>query len=297
MPHLDTLTEVLPRNVRTQEPTRERVPCPVRIHDQLVRDRRHRIHFSFRIRLVDEDRRFGALGNHHDARTLVGLGIRRDALGDLRDVGRVGFENGFGVLLGFGFVPDDDVGVGEDLLQLGSEELEDEGRGEVEGQGLRVRVRCDEGGRGGSYLVVVRRVLAQLEHRVNAVREEEPLDVKHLGTLHEWGNLRRREMRHLELLGGTQRRHQRPNRQIHRVNDPLHEKRGTDNERRKEKSLPIVAREDHSTGTRFLALLDEVNLIQPFPLVRRPQLLSEIVIADASRVHHRLGREDVLRVE
>ena len=58
----------------------------------------------------------------------------------------------------------------------------------------------------------------------------------------------------------------------------------------------MVAREDHSTSTRLLALLDEVDLVQPFPLVRRPQLLSEIVIADTSRVHHRLGREEVLGV-
>jgi hypothetical protein len=59
----------------------------------------------------------------------------------------------------------------------------------------------------------------------------------------------------------------------------------------------MVARDDHSTSTRFLALLDEVDLVQPFPPVRRPQLLSEIVIADASRVHHRFGREDVLRMK
>lgn len=44
------------------------------------------------------------------------------------------------------------------------------------------------------YLVVRRRVLAQGEHRVDTMREEEPLDVVHLGTLHEWVNLWRREV-------------------------------------------------------------------------------------------------------
>lgn len=56
----------------------------------------------------------------------------------------------------------------------------------------------------------------------------------------------------------------------------------------------MVARDDNSTSTRLLSLLDEVNLIQPFPPIRRPQLLSEIVVADTSRVYHRAGREDVL---
>ena len=57
------------------------------------------------------------------------------------------------------------------------------------------------------YLVVLRCVLAQMEHRCDAVGEEEPFDVKHLGTFHERGDRRRREMRRLEFPGGTQRRH------------------------------------------------------------------------------------------
>ena len=56
----------------------------------------------------------------------------------------------------------------------------------------------------------------------------------------------------------------------------------------------MVASDDHSTSTRFLALLDKVNFIHPFPLVRLPQLLHKVVIAHASCVHHRLGRKDVL---
>ena len=55
------------------------------------------------------------------------------------------------------------------------------------------------------------------------MREEEPLDVKYLGTLYERGNLGRREMRRVEFLGGTQRRHQRPSRPLPPVNEPLHE--------------------------------------------------------------------------
>lgn len=219
VPHLDTLIEALPSDIRTQESTRERIPRAVRIHDRLTRDRRHPKHPSRpRVRPVDENGRFGSLRDHDDARTLgVSLVVRRDALGDLRNIGRVGFEDGFGVFLGFGFVPDDDVGVGEDLLELGIEELEDEGSGEVKEKSLCMCVRACRRKGGGEpvtrrreqgacerwndkrsdemedhpYLVVLRRVFAQLEHRTDAMREEEPFDVKHLGSLHERGNRRR----------------------------------------------------------------------------------------------------------
>ena len=113
--HLDRLIEALPSNVRTRKRTRKRVPGPIRIHDQLARDRRYRVHLG-RIRPVDDDGRFGAPSDHHDARTCVDLVVRRDTLGNLRHVGRVGFEDGSGVRLSFRFVPDEDVGVGEDLL-------------------------------------------------------------------------------------------------------------------------------------------------------------------------------------
>lgn len=147
VPHLDRLIEVLPSNVRAQEPTRKGIPSPVRIHDQLAQDRRHPVLLDRPSRPVDENGRLRALGDHDHARAGgVRLAISRDLFRDVGNVGRVGFEDGFGVCLGFGFVPDDDVGVGEDLFQLGVEELEDEGCGEVEDKGLYACVRvlqCD----------------------------------------------------------------------------------------------------------------------------------------------------------
>lgn len=138
MPDLDSLVKALPSNVRTQEPARERIPRTVRIHNQFVRDRRHRVHLCvLGILAVDDDGRLGSLRDHDDARPRVGLGVRRDALGDHRHVGRVGFEDGLGVLLRFRFVPDDDVGVAEGLRQLLGEEFGNERRGEVEDEGLR----------------------------------------------------------------------------------------------------------------------------------------------------------------
>ena len=232
VPGLDARIEALPSNVRTQEPTCERVPRPVRIHDQLVRDRRHPKHPGFaRCLPIDDDSRLGALCDHHDARTRgVGFAVPRDALGDLGDIRRVGFEHGLGVFLSFRFVPDDDVCVGKDLLQLGSEEFGDERCGEVEDERLRVYVFGIEEEMGGcTYLVVGGRVFAQREHRIDAMREEESLDVKHLGTLHERGNRRRREMRHVEFLSRAQRRHQRSNATqkgiTSRVNDKMNARR------------------------------------------------------------------------
>ena len=58
----------------------------------------------------------------------------------------------------------------------------------------------------------------------------------------------------------------------------------------------MVARDDHSASTRLLGLVDEIDLIQAFPLVRRAQLLGEIVVAHTARVHHRVRREDVLNM-
>ena len=128
--------------------------------------------------------------------------------------------------------------------------------------------------------------------------KKEPFDIKHLGTLYERGDRRRREMRHLELSSGAQRGHQRPTQvgqfcasTTRSTNDGKRTK-----DKKRERSLPVVTRDDHSTRARLCALVDEVDVVQSFPLVRRPQLLREIVIADASRAHHRLGWQDVLKV-
>lgn len=57
-----------------------------------------------------------------------------------------------------------------------------------------------------------------------------------------------------------------------------------------------MASDDHSTRTRLLTLLDLIDLIQSLPLIRLPQLLSQSVVANRPSVHHRMRREDVLRV-
>ncbi len=62
-------------------------------------------------------------------------------LGDGGEILGVGQTVGGGVGLSFGFVTDDDVTVGKNLLKLSAEELGDEGSGEVEGECLNIGER------------------------------------------------------------------------------------------------------------------------------------------------------------
>ena len=49
----------------------------------------------------------------------------------------------------------------------------------------------------------------------------------------------------------------------------------------------MVASDDNSTSSSLVAFLDLVYLVQPFSLVGRLELLSEIVVADTSGVNNR----------
>jgi hypothetical protein len=124
--------------------------------------------------------------------------------------------------LGFGFVADDDVAVGEDCLQLSAEELGDEGRREVQNEGLKRGwdIRSDRSGLGETrlgdqkYLGVVRRMFAELEHRLCTVSKEEALDVEEFGSLYEGSDGRRGKMRYLEFFRGPQGGHERSRKSV-----------------------------------------------------------------------------------
>jgi hypothetical protein len=49
----------------------------------------------------------------------------------------------------------------------------------------------------------------------------------------------------------------------------------------------MVACDNHCTSTGLFAFLDEINLIQTFPLIRSFQLLSKIIVTDASGIDNR----------
>ena len=91
--------------------------------------------------------------DHRDVQTHVCLGLRPNTLGNLGNISRVGFQNGLGKSLGFGFISDDVVRVEEELLQLGWVNSAERSRTNVSvcgHQGWGVSERDDnEGGQGG----------------------------------------------------------------------------------------------------------------------------------------------------
>ena len=58
--------------------------------------------------------------------------------------------------------------------------------------------------------------------------------------------------------------------------------------------IPVMAGYDDGTCPRLLILLDEIRLGETLPFVCRLELLSEIVVADATGVDHGVWRQHVL---
>ena len=51
-----------------------------------------------------------------------------------------------------------------------------------------------------------------------------------------------------------------------------------------------MAGDDDRARARLLTLLDEVDLVKTLALVRRLELLRELIVADATGEHNRAGR-------
>jgi len=60
--------------------------------------------------------------------------------------------------------------------------------------------------------------------------------------------------------------------------------------------VPVVPRNHNSAGAGLFPLFDIVNLIEALPSVSSLELLSQIVVTDASGVHHGFWGEDVLNL-
>ena len=58
--------------------------------------------------------------------------------------------------------------------------------------------------------------------------------------------------------------------------------------------VPVVPRNDNSAGAGLFSFLDKVNLIETLPGVGSLELLGQIIVSDASGVHHGFWGEDVL---
>jgi hypothetical protein len=134
-----------------------------------------------------------------------------DRFSDASEVLRVGLAGGGGPRLSLGLVTDEDVDVGKDLLNLGLEELRDEGCGEVEGEGLyeacsNTTLDDDEG---PTDLSSQGSIFCNLDDSLGAVGKEVALDVEELGGLDQRCNLCALKVRFFELLcrseGGNER--------------------------------------------------------------------------------------------
>ena len=137
MARLDRVVQLAASDERAEEAARKRVTCAVRVDDLAVRERVDGEDLRDRRVVARHDRRaLRAVGDDDGAGAgRVRLGLRRERLGDLAEVllGRAGCA---GPRFGLGLVADDNIAVGDDLLQLDTEELGDEGRGEVENEDL-----------------------------------------------------------------------------------------------------------------------------------------------------------------
>ena len=98
------------------------------------------------------------------------------------------------------------------------------------------------------------------------MREEVALDVEDFCGVDEGRDLRRGEVRFLELLRRGEVRDERA----------------------------VVASDDDRARTRLFALLDEVALVEAFARVRCLQLLCELIVADAADIHDGVRGKDIL---
>lgn len=112
-----------------------------------------------------------------------------------------------GVGLSLGLVADEDVDVRKDLVDLGLEELGDEGSREVHGEGLRNGKRVSlvscSSRRVVAHLLVVSGVLGKNLGRLETVGKEEPAEVVELGLLNDLLDLGSLQVLGAERLGGS----------------------------------------------------------------------------------------------
>ena len=58
--------------------------------------------------------------------------------------------------------------------------------------------------------------------------------------------------------------------------------------------VPVVPSDDNSASTCLFPFFDVVNVIETLPGIGGLELLSQVIVANASGIHHGFWREDVL---
>ena len=112
------------------------------------------------------------------------------------------------------------------------------------------------------YLSSFRGLLRDLERRLRAVRQEVSFDIVDLRGLDERRDLRRGQVSLVKLLRRGEVRHKRT----------------------------VVAGDYNRARPSLLSRLDEVDLVKTLALVRRLELLRELIVADATGEHNRARR-------
>ena len=139
MASFDALVLTLAQDVRTEESTREGVARAIGVHDLLVLQREDIVHLGLRrLGARDGGRRLGPLRDDDRARARgVRFGERCDGRSDCGKVLLLRLPGRDRPRLRLGLVPNDDIDVWHDLLQLDLEELGDERRREVQHEDLQ----------------------------------------------------------------------------------------------------------------------------------------------------------------
>ena len=115
--------------------------------------------------------------------------------------------------------------------------------------------------------------------------KEIALDVEEFCAIDQACDFRRRQVGLFELLCGAQSGDEGPGARSADVK--LTPRVGV--------TLPVMTSDDDCTRSRLLTALDEVDLCKTLFFVCLPELLGELVIADAASIHDGIGGKYILR--
>ena len=187
MADIDRLLDRLAEDEAGDDTARERVTRAVGVDNVRRVDLGRVVGVRLVLALHRADRRLGAVGDEHGAGRVHLRGRVGDRLRDLTEVARLE-ARGLRPRLGLGLVADDQLGVGQDLVDLRLEELGNERRREVERERLAGLLG----------------VLRDNQRALDTVGEEEAADVEELGGVDRGLGLGRVEVRLVELLSRTE---------------------------------------------------------------------------------------------
>ena len=180
--------------------------------------------------------------------------------------GTHGHALGLGVRRRLGLIPDQDIDIVQELIQLHLEELRNERRAQVERDNLAVS--------GGG--------LGDLDGGLDAVGEEEATDVEELGVVDVGLDFGLGEVRGGELFGRSEG-----------GDEGAAEALANRDAATGDWNSPIVSGQNDGTSARLVILDNLIRTDDAFLLIGLMQLLRELVLADGADVDDVVGGQDV----